>query len=140
MLGLARNVSLCPHRSSTVHSRSSCRRAIQQKRRSSRTPNLRTRQMHRWGRNGYRSRLQTPLSVRWSRRFLNGRLILASGALLAIDGWGYLAHPSSTRDDVAGVFVDRDHGLALRADVFGIDSIAPEMPFLQLLVKSARNL
>lgn len=105
---------------SSVHPQSSCRRAVQQRGRSCRAIDLRTRQMHRYSRANYRARLQTPLNGRWSRQLFSGRLLLASGTLLAVDRWRYLAHPSSTGDGVAGVLVDGDHGLAFRADVLGI--------------------
>lgn len=147
--------SLSKYKHSSASLRSSCHRAIQQKRRSSCAINLRTRQMHRCSRGTERSRLQTPAEGWWSQCFPKGRLLLAGGACLAIDWWGYLTHPSSTRDGVAGVLIDGDHGLAFRADVLGIDwlrlatsvigtgrptSIAPEMPFRQLMTHVAGDI
>lgn len=118
---LALSLPLSTHRTSSAHSQSSYHRAIQHNRRYSRAINLHTHQMHRCSRVHERRRLQTPIGGWWSRRFLNGRLLLAGCTLLAIDRWGDLFHPSSARDGVAGVFIRGDHGLAFGADVLGID-------------------
>ena len=67
-----------------------------------------------------RRTLQTPIAGRWTRYFLDGRLLRARGTRLAVGRRGDLAHPAGAQDCAAGVFVLGHHGLAFGADVLGV--------------------